>query len=276
MRIGGNARWYADLLTKEDAEEAVRFAEGKNIPLIILGGGSNTVFADGTIGALVARITADAVSFQENALTVEAGKPLASLVNDCAKRGLDLSPLTGIPGTVGGAIAGNAGQGPKGIWIDHFVESVDTYIHGEWRPFTRGACCFSYRKSQFHKHHASRLPLIWSAILSAPSRPPADIQADIDRLLRKRIETQPYCRTAGSCFKTAGVSPAWKLIDAAGLRGKSFGNITISGKHANFLINDGNATFADAVEAVQTIRRAIPEPLDVEMRFVQNDGTLLF
>ena len=133
MRIGGTAKYYADLTEKKDVEEAVHFAEEKEVPLIILGGGSNTIFADGTIDALVCRIKADDVQVDGNTVTVEAGKILAMLLNELAEKGLDLSALTGIPGSMGGAIFGNAGQGPKGIWLNSFVDSVTAFIGGEWK-----------------------------------------------------------------------------------------------------------------------------------------------
>src|SRR3989344_3119273 len=94
MRIGGNARWYAELRTKEDVAEAVIFSEEQEVPLIILGGGSNTIFADGTINALVARLACDAVTVQDDMVTVEAAKNLPMLINELATKGLDLSALT--------------------------------------------------------------------------------------------------------------------------------------------------------------------------------------
>ena len=140
MRIGGKARYYADLMIKEDVENAFRFATEKGIPLIPLGGGSNTIFADDVIEALVVRIKADAVIFVEakrfasTKISVQSGKILASLINELAAENLDLSALTGIPGTVGGAIFGNAGQGPGGVWIDRYVESVTAFVcnSGQW------------------------------------------------------------------------------------------------------------------------------------------------
>ena len=101
MRIGGEARYFAELETKEDVEKTYEIAPKKNITLIALGDGSNTIFADGEINALVVRIKANAVKIEGNKITVEAGKNLAQLVNELAENGLDLSPLTGIPGTVG-------------------------------------------------------------------------------------------------------------------------------------------------------------------------------
>src|SRR3989344_5715467 len=117
MKIGGSARYYAELKTKSDVEEAYKFAKEKNVPLILLGAGSNTIFADGTVEALIAKVAAEAVTIENTTITVEAGKYLAVLINELAEKDLDLSPLTGIPGTIGGAIFGNAGQGFGGMWI---------------------------------------------------------------------------------------------------------------------------------------------------------------
>ena len=278
MRIGGSARYYAELQTREDVEEAHQFAEENAVPLIVLGGGSNTVFANGEINALVVRIKADTVTIDQNTATVDAGKILAMLINELAEAGLDLSALTGIPGSVGGAIFGNAGQGPTGIWVDQFVESVTVFQEGEWKELSTQECGFAYRESGFKKSQTSNLKpqIIWSTTLNMPSRSPEEIKEQIEQLLQKRIETQPHIKTAGSCFKAIGDTPAWKLIDAAGFRGKQIGNIEVAEKHTNFLLNKGDATFKDAANAVEQIRGAIDEELEVEMRFVQEDGSLLF
>ncbi len=285
MRIGGKARWYADIVTKEDVEEAWKFAKEKGIPLIPLGGGSNTIFADEVIEALVVRIKNETAVIDGNRVTVSAGKILGSLLNELATQNLDLSPLTGIPGTLGGAIFGNAGQGPKGIWIDTFIESVTVFIDGHWKTMTQEECHFRYRESIFkdladsrnQKPETRNQLIIWSAILKIPSRPAADVKAEIERLIKKRIETQPHLKTAGSCFKALpDGTPAWQLIEKAGLRGTKIGGIQISEKHANFLLNVEKGTFEDAIEAVKSIRRQVPQIENVEMRFIAHDGSLVF
>ena len=274
MRIGGDAAFFGEIASKQDAEEAVAFAKENQLPLLVLGGGSNTIFADGTINAVVVRIKADSVEIQGQSVTIETGKNLPALINELAKEGLDLSSLTGILGTVGGAVFGNAGQGPKGVWIDAFVETIEAYVDGEWKIYTKEECAFAYRES-FFKHQSSP-PIIWSTTLTIPTKSPEEIQKEIERLLQKRIDTQPHVKTAGSCFKAVGATPAWQLIDAAGLRETTAGGVHISPKHANFLINDGSASFADATEVVRTVQSGIPEDLEIEMRFVNEDGSLEF
>lgn len=273
MRIGGNARLYAEIRTQDDAEEAVKIAAEKKLPLLPLGSGSNTVFAD-TVEAFVVQVKHDAVSVDGATVTVGAGKNLAMLINELAKQGLDLSALTGIPGTVGGAVFGNAGQGPKGVWLDTYIVSVTAFIDGRWEKIPKADCGFRYRESMF-KDHPSPL-LIWEAELALPSGDPDAVKAAIDTLLKKRIETQPHLKTAGSCFKAVGGTPAWQLIDAAGLRGHRVGGVEISPKHANFLMNVGEATYADAVKIVEDVKAKIPQGLEVEMRFIEPDGTLRF
>ncbi len=276
MRIGGSARYFAELNSTTDAEEAVGFSIEQKLKILPLGSGSNTIFSHGEIDALVVQVKNGAVSIDANRVTVGAGKNLAMLINELALLGLDLSPLTGIPGTVGGAIFGNAGQGPKGIWIDSFVESVTAYSDEGWKTMKREECGFSYRESFFKNAYPSRSPIIWEATLVVPSGDPATTKTTIESLLQKRIETQPHLKTAGSCFKAVGDTPAWKLIDAAGFRGYRVGGVEISPKHANFLMNVGDATYADAVKIVETVREKIPQGLQVEMRFIENDGSLRF
>jgi len=297
MRIGGTARYFADLTSKEDVEKAYVFAKGKRLPLVILGAGSNTIFTDETVEALVVRITADAVEINGNTVKVEVGKNLAMLVNELAKRGLDLSPLTGIPGTVGGALVGNAGQGPQGIWLDAFVENVTAFLDGKWKEFSKEECEFAYRESIFKKLPATRYPpvlseacaersrsveglpapIIWQSTLVVPAEKPEKIQSSIETLLQQRLETQPHARTSGSCFKATGNStPAWELIDAAGLRGHTVGGIRVSEKHANFLINDNDASFSDVCTLIRDVQGKVPDLTGIEMRLIDTDGIPVF
>lgn len=275
MRIGGTAHYYAELTNTDEVEAAYGFVQQEQIPLVVLGGGSNTIFSDDIIEALVVRIKAENVYVDKNLVKVESGKNLPMLINELAKQNLDLSPLTGILGTVGGAVFGNAGQGPSGIWIDTYIRDVTIFTEGTWETLKKEQCDFSYRESRF-KHGPGHAPVIWDVTLELPSRPQADIEADIQTLLKKRIETQPHVKTAGSCFKAVGATPAWKLIDAAGLRGHTVGGVQITEKHANFLLNTGDAKYADAKSIVEDVRKAVKEPLEVEMRFMESDGSLAF
>jgi len=278
MRIGGQARYYAEPETKEDVEEIVRFAQEKNVPLIPLGSGANTVFTDGVVEALVFRVKPSKVTVEGNVIHVDTGKNLAMLINELAKQNLDLSALTGIPGTMGGALFGNAGQGAGGIWLDTYVLDVTAYFDGEWKTLSKDECNFRYRESLFKDLAKGKMipPVIWQATLHVPSRPQAEVEAEVQRLLQKRIETQPHLKTAGSCFKTVGDTPAWKIVDAAGLRGLRIGDAEVAEKHANFLLNKDKATYADLKKLVETIREKIPTHLEVEMRFIEPDGTLAF
>ncbi|PIR48976.1 UDP-N-acetylenolpyruvoylglucosamine reductase [Candidatus Peregrinibacteria bacterium CG10_big_fil_rev_8_21_14_0_10_55_24] len=274
MRIGGNARYFAELQTQKDVEDAQQFAEDHHLPLVVLGSGSNTIFAEGTIEAVVVRVTAAAMHGKGERITVEAGKNLAMLIAELAKRGRDLSPLAGIPGTLGGAIVGNAGQGPDGIWIDTFVEKITCFEEGTWKTYAKQECVFAYRESRFK--HASCI--VWSAELVVPQGEPQHVEQQVKKLLERRMETQPHLKTAGSCFKAlSDGTPAWKLIERAGLRGLCVGGITVSEKHANFLTNTNAASFLNAVTAVRTVQGKIPELQgNVEMRFIGTDGKPLF
>ena len=273
MRIGGEARFYAEPTTKKEVEEAATFAEEKGLPLILIGGGSNTIFADEEINAVIMRIKAEDVSVDGATITVQAGKYLPVLVNELADQRLNLAPLTGIPGSIGGAVVGNAGQGPRGIWIDSVVDSVTAFVDGEWKTFSKDECDFAYRESAFKKMYPA--PIIWEVQLTVPQGDPTKIKTEVEFTLRQRIETQPHVKTSGSCFKAIGNTPAWQLIDAVQLRGEKVGGVQISEKHANFLINEGNATFVDVVSLIEKVQSTVSEPLEVEMRLIQEDGTAL-
>lgn len=272
MRIGGTASFFAECSTKEDVLEAKSFAEEKQIPLIVLGSGANSVFADTEINALVIRIKNETVLKEDGKIRVGAGKNLAMLINELAKDGLDLSALTGIPGTIGGSIFGNAGQGLGGIWIDAFIEEVTAFLNGEWKTLSKEECEFAYRESRFKKE---KEPIIWEAVMTIPTGDPTAIQAEVKRLLQKRIETQPHLKTAGSCFKALpDGTPAWKLIDAAGLRGLKEGGVEISEKHANFLLNTNNGTFEDVKKIVAQVKEKVPSIAGIEMRLFNADGII--
>jgi len=282
MKIGGKARYFADLKTPKDAEEAHEFAQKQNLPLIALGAGSNTIFADGIIEAVVVTVKANAFEVNGSVVRAEAGLPLATLVTKLIAHGLDLSALTGIPGTVGGAIFGNAGQGPQGVWLDHFVDRVTAFVDGEWKSLTRSECQFKYRESIFKhwppssKLQAPNSPLIWEVLLEVPKRPKAEITADIDRLLKRRLEAQPFARTAGSCFKALpDGTPAWKAIEAAELKGKKIGGVGVSEKHANFLISQEGGTFADTLSLVAEVREKTKLPMELEMRLIDEEGKIV-
>lgn len=275
MRIGGKAHYFAELATKDDIEAAEAFSSEKGIPLVVLGSGSNTVFSDGVVEALVIRVKNEEVTMEDGLIRIGAGKNLAMLINELAKQDYDLSPLTGIPGTIGGAIFGNAGQGPKGIWIGSYVKEVTVFVENEWKVFSKDECGFDYRESRF-KNGPVHAPIIWEVVLEVPKGDRMIIEGTVQSLLQKRIETQPHIKTAGSCFKAVGETPAWKLIDAAGLRGMTIGGVQIAEKHANFLLNTGNATYEDAKKIVHEVKTKIHEPLDVEMRFIEEDGSLAF
>jgi UDP-N-acetylmuramate dehydrogenase len=276
MRIGGTARYFAKATTREDVEEAHRFAIKHEIPLIVLGAGSNTIFADGIINAFILQICNQRNEIQGDHVIVGAGAVLASVIVTLSQQGLDLSALTGIPGTLGGAIFGNAGQGPQGVWIDSFVENVTVFINGAWKILSREECGFSYRESAWKREAGSRKreAIIWEASLRVPRKNPADITKIIAETMKKRRETQIQARTAGSCFKALpDGTPAWKILDAAGLRGYRVGGISISEKHANFLVNpEGKGTFADAVAVIEHAKKVSGHPLGLEMRLFGEDG----
>ncbi len=120
------------------------------------------------------------------------------------------------------------------------------------------------------------MPIIWETQLTIPLRESEEIKADIERLLQKRIETQPHTKTAGSCFKAApDGTPAWKLIDEAELRGLKIGGVEVSEKHANFLINTNGGTLDDIVEIVKQVQEKTPRLQGVEMRLINKDGRVV-
>ena len=304
FRIGGLANYFAEASNTEEIRELCNWAKEKGIPILILGGGSNVLVSDKGFEGLVIKIRnskfeisarggsqpkADGprvhasggknsgLRIKNSRIFSEAWVPLAKIVAEAVGAGLSgLEWAMGIPGTVGGAINGNAGAFGKST--SGSVEKVEVFdiAESKVRTLKNEECRFGYRNSLFKRNPNL---IILSATFNFKKGNPDEMQKTIKDFVRQRLESIPSGYSAGSFFKNVGWEevgdkeeiiskfPELKqfsekpkisagfLIDYLGLKGKKIGDAAVSEKHANFILNLGNAS----AEQVVMLRNLIKE-----------------
>jgi len=268
MRVGGPADYYVEPADKQDLVEIVKYFQKNNYPYLMLGRGSNVIISDDGIrcAAINLESSLSDVRMEGDLVVAEAGAHWSKFVDFCIQQGLaGVEMLAGIPGSVGGAVVMNAGA-HGGETADHVVE-IEVFRDGRIQKVKKQEADFSYRHSGFAK----------DVVLSAAFQLP---QGDKGELIRRRREsilkrntTQPLTLpNSGSMFKNPPGTYAAKLIEQAGLKGKRVGNAQISEKHANFIVNLGEAKAADVVTLVDLVRRTVHQntgvPLELEVKLV--------
>lgn len=258
LRIGGPADLLIEPADRDDLAHVVRALLERGTPHVVLGGGSNLLVSDaGFRGAVVRTAGLQAIRFEGTQVVAEAGVNLARLARYCAKAGLrGIEGLCGIPGTVGGAVAMNAGA----CGIDtgtHLIAADLLDAEGREVSLCPDRLGLRYRHSNLPEHH---LCLLSGRFALAPDDPQA-ISADVARHEEYRRRTQPHSeRNAGCMFKNPPGDSAGRLLDAAGAKTLEVGGARISDLHANFIINRGNATAWDVVKLME---RAMGRVFDV-------------
>jgi UDP-N-acetylmuramate dehydrogenase len=228
-----------------------------------MGRGSNVVVADAGIRGLVVLSRAEAWRIDGDRLVAEAGLPLARAAIVAQKAGLSgLEFGLAIPGTVGGAVWGNAGA--HGTEVAAVLESV-TVLRADGSEATQPAAELSltYRDSRLKESPGD---LILTATFRLAPSDPAQIRARLDEIREWRREHQPLSRpSAGSVFRNPAGDSAGRLIDTCGLRGRRLGGGAISEKHANFIVNEGGATASDVRRLAEIARRAVATRFGIEL-----------
>ncbi len=263
-RIGGPAALFAVCDTLKDLGLVTRVLAEESVPFTAVGKGSNLLVADEGYAGAVVTLGRGFMrhSVGEGRLEAGAGTALAFVVQEAFREGLDgLAFAVGIPGTVGGALAMNAGS--KDEWIGELVESVTVFVPGEGLRRLRGSEVeWGYRTSSLPGEG-----IIVECVLSVCSGEPVRIRAEMDRNFRMRRNTQPVGKaSAGSVFKNPGEDSAGRLIETAGLKGARLGDAVVSTVHANFIVNEGDATAADVLGLVRRIQMTVKEIHGVELR----------
>ena len=277
-RVGGPAEMFVTVNSGTDLQTAVEMAHMQHIPYLVIGGGSNILVSDSGIGGLVIMNRARDVHFRHSGFgvvcAVESGMNLSSLARQCIAKGLGgLEWAVNIPGTVGGAVVGNSGA--------HGGDMATTLLSAHvWEPgsgtrnYSNNEMDYAYRNSIFKREHkdSQARRVVISAELELRSEPADVLLARADGFVAQRKETQPSGASMGSMFKNPENYYAGYLIEAAGLKGYRFGGAHISEKHANFFVNDEQATAEDVraliAEAWNTVREMFGVELELEVELV--------
>jgi len=268
-RVGGPARWLFRAKTEEDMVVAVEAAVEADIPFIVIGGGSNILVSDNGFDGLVILNQAKDISWSAEGASIncraESGVTLSALARKCNKRGYGgLEWAVSVPGTVGGAVYGNAGA--HGSEIKDVVSTVSVWLASGGRfELTRDEMDFGYRDSIFKRASSSK-QLILAANFNLHHVPAEVLQAFADDFQARRQMTQPAGATMGSIFKNPPEDHAGRIIEAAGLKGLQIGKAYVSPMHANFIINDGGATAAEIKALIDEVRSRVLASVNIELQ----------
>jgi len=264
-RIGGPADIFLTADTVTELMRIVHFMWKQEMPFKLLGGGSNVLISDKGIRGVVIMNHAKGVKFHagdQPTVTVESGVVFSNLANRCATRGLSgLEWAATVPGTIGGAVYGNAGafggdMAGNLIWADVLTEKGRERITVEQMEY-------AYRASVLKRGEIKAVVLL--AELALKNSTKEDVTVKIQQFRAHRKATQPPGASMGSMFKNPPGDYAGRLIESAGLKGTRIGNAEISPVHGNFFLNHG-ATKADDVRAlIQLVQKTVKEKMDVEL-----------
>ncbi|RLC37828.1 hypothetical protein DRH29_00210 [candidate division Kazan bacterium] len=263
--VGGPADFFVEVTAAEDIKAAIMYALDHNLDYFIYGEGSNLFFDDKGFRGLVIRISGGKFEVSSGGVVrVDAGYSLPKLVRDLAEKGWGgLEFLGNIPGSIGGAVVGNAGcygKAIKDVLIDAQVYSVKQNKIEEWKPKDFE---FDYRHSKI-KYDPDKI--ILSVNLKAVKRSPSEIVREIEQELNERKSKHPHtAKCAGSFFKNPKEMAAWKAITDAGMADANVGGAAISPKHANFLVNSGGATSEDILKLARMIQKEVSSKLGIQL-----------
>ena len=256
MRCGGTIARLYEPDTKEQLAELLSLLDS----FIVLGGGSNMLFGDEPLETPVIRLGKGfgGIERQEGVLAVGASVSTAALLGYCLRNALSgLEFLTGIPGTLGGALWMNAGTVDRGVMDT--VLAVECLDRGGTHTLARKEVPYRYRCGGFPEGM-----VITGARLDVHPSTPEEVRARVEAFAEKR-RSQPKGHSAGSVFRNPPGSPAGYLIDQAGLKGFRIGGAKVSEIHANFIINDGDATSADVRALIATVKARVKDLFGIEL-----------
>lgn len=265
MRVGGAARLYAEPATEEDVRILAGKALQEDIPIYVLGRGSNLIVPDEGVDGLILCLSHKSWSgfevLPDGRVRVGAGLRLKNLCGLAAAAGLSgFEFLEGIPGSVGGALRMNAGA--MGGWMFDVVDEVRVMsMQGEVRNLPKSAMSVDYRSCDDLKDAVA----LWAVIRPISTTDAPRVARQIEDYRKKRHESQPREPSAGCIFKNPPGNSAGRLIEESGLKGTRIGGAEVSGVHANFVVNTGDATSGDVLALVRLIRKGVRQAKGVDL-----------
>ena len=282
LGVGGKAEYYIEPESIDDFKAAFKLGLENKLKIYILGGGSNVIFPDDDIKALVISTKKfNRILFDNNIVTAQAGCSLARLAAEAAKNNLSgLEFAVGIPGTLGGAVCGNAGAGGHGV-AELISELIIIDDKCELKKLSVKDFCYGYRNFEINNIDKNKI-LILECVLKLHEANRELIEAEIKKYLGKRVN-QPLGRSAGCTFKNPKINnnknnnnennlSAGKLLDDCGCKGLVCGDAIVSENHANFILNRGRARSEDIINLVKACQKRVYDKtgvmLEPEIKFM--------
>lgn len=266
-RVGGEARYFIPIQDEQTLVKVLKLNQKtKRLPIFVLGGGSNVLISDKGFPGIVLHVAIDTWKVKEYKnyfrIIAGAGNKLSKLVDWGKKEKLDhILVFAKIPGTIGGAVVGNAGA--WGHWIANYITSV-TYFDFQGRKYVlkKTKKDFSYRQSIFKK---KKKIVITEIEFKIPKKHAVDKKL-VEQNLEYRSKTQPKGFSAGCVFANPSGHFAGILIDQAGCKGLTIGDVFVSPIHSNFFINKGKAKAADIYKLIQTVKKEVEKQKGIKLR----------
>jgi UDP-N-acetylmuramate dehydrogenase len=259
FRIGGAAAWYVEPDSVDAILAAIGFAREKSLPVLVIGKGSNLLVSDAGWPGLVINLSSgfQSLTWNGSEARAQSGVMLDTMVRESIDRGFSgLEELSGIPGTVGGAVIMNAGAFSASI-ADRFVSAdIVDYESGNARTVSREDMRFGYRTSAL----AAEKAVVMSVRLRLEQGSESTLRIARKEILEKRRAKQPLdLPNCGSVFKRPPGNYAGALVEKADLKGYRHGNVSISSKHANFIVNHGKGTAAEVRRLIVLAQKKVYE-----------------
>ena len=289
-RIGGPARFFTSVKTTAEMIEAIRWGRDREVPIFLLGGGTNILVADRGFPGLVIRNRSMGYRVEEAGdeatLHIASGAPMAGTARRMAGQGLaGLVWAEGLPGTVGGAVYGNAGC-YGGDTAGNLIQATILRPDGEVEEWNTEQFRFRYRGSAIkpeQPQHQSKIqnrvpagrskitppglpsPVVLEASLRLHRDDPQKLALEMAEIAAARRSKTPSGSSCGSSFKNPPGTTAGRLLDMAGLKGTRVGGAVVSERHANYIVNEGGATAADVLRLIDIMRERVVQAFGVEL-----------
>lgn len=276
-RAGGVARFYSEPASLEEVRSLLEWATAAALPLVWIGRGTNMLVDDAGFPGLIASYRAQAWQVEEHddrvLVRVEGGAVMAGMARRLAAMGLaGLEWAEGLPGTVGGAVVGNAGC--YGGDTATMLQSVELFVDGTIERWLPSQLAYSYRHSLLKGDRAfdRPSPLVVAATFQLRRADPFMLMERMAAIAAERKRKTPTGSSCGSVFKNPPGDSAGRLIEAAGLKGRSIGAAQISSMHANYIMNRGGATATEIQALIALARTTVWErfgvALELEVRIL--------
>jgi len=266
-RVGGMAKWFIKVKHVDELSEIIKFCWTHEISFYLLGSGSNVLFSDEGFDGLIIQNQAKKISidqkYENPTITAESGANLGLVARKAGLAGLSgLEWAATVPGTIGGAVYGNAGAHGSDISTNLLLAEILQQNHQKslWK---KEDFEYGYRSSSLKNKHKNGI--ILSATFECTYDDPEKIKERMNKFSEYRRKTQPPGASMGSIFKNPVGDYAGRLIEAAGLKGLVVGGVSVSEVHANFFINTEQATANDFFELISIVKKSVKDKFNVDL-----------